>query len=81
MRVVRVQEQKLLHPTLILSCFVGQDAAPLSCEDVPYADAATIVTSGQHVWRHIRHALHIFSAQKKLPAVMVCVSWSTLCAQ
>lgn len=73
MRVVRAQEQQLLHPTLVLSCFMGQSEAPLPCEDVPDADAAAVVTSGQHVWPHIRHALHIFSAQKTLPAIMGCV--------
>ncbi len=60
------QEQELLHPTLVLSCFMGQGEAPLSCEDVPDADATTVITSNQHVGRRIRHALHIFPAQTKL---------------
>ena len=48
---------------------MGQGEAPLSCEDVPDADAAAVVASDQHVGRRIRHALHIFPAQKGLPAV------------
>ena len=48
---------------------MSQGEAPLSCEDVPDADAAAVVASDQHVGRRIRHALHIFPAQKGLPAV------------
>ena len=56
------QEQQLLHTTLVFRSIVGESAPPLPGEYVPDADTATVITSGQHVRRHIRHALHILPA-------------------
>ncbi len=60
------QEQQLLYSTLILRSLMRQGESALSSEYVPHTDAAAVVTSSQHVWCNIRHALHILPAKDAL---------------